>query len=116
MAKIRLSKNELSRQRTQLKLYQKLLPSLDLKRRQLTVELAKARQALEETRAAVESLETLMRSMASERRSIASTPLRVVSPAARVIAIAWLALVVFCPAREVSSCSELETCSRLAAC
>lgn len=57
MVKIRLSKNELSRQRTQLQLYQKLLPSLDLKRRQLTVELAKAREALEETEAAVGSLE-----------------------------------------------------------
>jgi len=57
MAKVRLSKNELSHQRTQLQLYQKLLPSLDLKRRQLTVELAKARAALEETRAAVDALE-----------------------------------------------------------
>jgi V/A-type H+-transporting ATPase subunit D len=57
MAKVRLSKNELSHQRTQLQLYQKLLPSLDLKRRQLTVELARARVALEETRAAVDTLE-----------------------------------------------------------
>ena len=58
MAKIRLSKNELARQRDKLKLYQKLLPSLDLKRRQLTVELTKARQELEETQAAVYTLET----------------------------------------------------------
>ena len=58
MAKVRLSKNELSRQRTQLQLFQKLLPSLDLKRRQLTVELAMARATLAQTRAAVDSLET----------------------------------------------------------
>ena len=58
MAKIRLSKNELARQRNNLKLYQKLLPSLDLKRRQLTLELVKAREELEETRAAVDALET----------------------------------------------------------
>lgn len=58
MAKIKLSKNELARQRSNLKLYQKLLPSLDLKRRQLTVELGKARKELEETQAAVDALET----------------------------------------------------------
>jgi len=58
MAKIKLSKNELARQRGNLKLYQKLLPSLDLKRRQLTVELGKSRRELEEIRAAVDALET----------------------------------------------------------
>ncbi|MEM7436603.1 MAG: V-type ATP synthase subunit D [Myxococcota bacterium] len=58
MAKIKLSKHELARQRNNLKLYQKLLPSLDLKRRQLTVELKRARKELEDTRAAVDTLET----------------------------------------------------------
>ena len=58
MAKIKLTKNELARQRNNLKLYQKLLPSLDLKRRQLTVELARVRSELETTRAAVGALET----------------------------------------------------------
>lgn len=43
MAKLRLSKNSLQQQQQQLKLYRKLLPSLDLKRRQLTVEAQKAR-------------------------------------------------------------------------
>ena len=57
MAKIRLSKHELARQRNNLKLYQKLLPSLDLKRRQLTVELKRARQARDEARSVVEALE-----------------------------------------------------------
>ena len=45
-------------ERSQLKLYESTLPSLDLKRRQLTVELAKARQTYLETQQAVESLET----------------------------------------------------------
>ncbi len=58
MARIRLSKHELARQRKQLALYQKLLPSLDLKRRQLTVELAKAEAQFEATRFAVDELET----------------------------------------------------------
>ena len=42
MAKLRLSKNSLQQQQQQLKLYKRLLPSLDLKRRQLTVEAQKA--------------------------------------------------------------------------
>lgn len=45
-------------ERSQLKLYESTLPSLDLKRRQLTVELAKARQTYLETQQAVASLET----------------------------------------------------------
>ena len=58
MAKLRLSKSALQQERSQLKLYQSTLPSLDLKRRQLTVELAKARRTYVETQQAVESLET----------------------------------------------------------
>jgi V/A-type H+-transporting ATPase subunit D len=42
MAKLKLSKQSLAQQREQLKLYRKLLPSLDLKRRQLTLEAQKA--------------------------------------------------------------------------
>ena len=57
MAKVRLSKNELAKQRNQLKLYQKLLPSLDLKRRQLTVELTKAERELADLRRSVSELE-----------------------------------------------------------
>jgi V/A-type H+/Na+-transporting ATPase subunit D len=56
MAKLRLSKNSLQQQQQQLKLYRKLLPSLDLKRRQLTVEAQKARA---EHRAAIAAAETL---------------------------------------------------------
>ena len=58
VAKLRLSKSALQQERSQLKLYESTLPSLDLKRRQLTVELAKARQTYLETQQAVESLET----------------------------------------------------------
>ena len=58
MTKLRLSKSALQQERSQLKLYEKTLPSLDLKRRQLTVELAKARRAHVDAQQAVEKLET----------------------------------------------------------
>ncbi len=57
MAKLRLSKNSLQQQQQQLKLYQRLLPSLDLKRRQLTVETQKARAEHKAALAAAESLD-----------------------------------------------------------
>lgn len=57
MAKIKLSKSALQQQRTQLRLYQKLLPSLDLKRRQLLMEHKKALAELTEAEAAVQRLE-----------------------------------------------------------
>ena len=57
MAKLRLSKNSLQQQQQQLKLYQRLLPSLDLKRRQLTVEAQKARAEHKAAQAAAEALE-----------------------------------------------------------
>ncbi|MDJ0848947.1 MAG: V-type ATP synthase subunit D [Myxococcota bacterium] len=58
MAKLRLSKSGLAEERRQLKLYQTMLPSLDLKRRQLSVELENARRAQTEARDAVDALET----------------------------------------------------------
>ena len=58
MTKLTLSKSALAQERSQLKLYERTLPSLDLKRRQLSVELARARQALAAARAAVEGLES----------------------------------------------------------
>lgn len=57
MARVRLSKSALQQQRTQLRLYTKLLPSLDLKRRQLMMESAKARAELAEATAASQKLE-----------------------------------------------------------
>lgn len=56
MAKISYNKSFLQKTREQLKLYKKLLPSLDLKRRQLTFELVRAQKSLEELRAAKEKL------------------------------------------------------------
>jgi V/A-type H+-transporting ATPase subunit D len=57
VAKFRLSKSALQEQRTQLRLYEKLLPSLDLKRRQLLGELKKAQQSLARARDARSALE-----------------------------------------------------------
>jgi V/A-type H+-transporting ATPase subunit D len=57
VAKFRLSKSALQEQRSQLRLYEKLLPSLDLKRRQLLGELKKAQQALARAREARSALE-----------------------------------------------------------
>jgi V/A-type H+-transporting ATPase subunit D len=58
MARLKLSKSALQQQNTQLRLYQKLLPSLDMKRRQLMVEHKKAREELEKADAAITALET----------------------------------------------------------
>jgi V/A-type H+-transporting ATPase subunit D len=57
MAKLRLSKAALAKERQQLKLYGRLLPSLDLKRRQLTVESEKARRACREAQSAAQQYE-----------------------------------------------------------
>ncbi len=57
MAKLKLSKNALQQQQQQLKLYRKLLPSLDLKRRQLTVEAQRARAERDAAVAAAETLD-----------------------------------------------------------
>ena len=57
MAKLKLSKSSLQQQRTQLQLYRKLLPSLDMKRRQLMAEQKKAREELERAEEAVTALE-----------------------------------------------------------
>ena len=46
MAKVSLSKASLQKERDNLKLYERILPSLDLKRMQLTGELARARRQL----------------------------------------------------------------------
>lgn len=57
MARLKLSKAALQQELTKLKLYEKLLPSLELKRRQLTIELDKARKEHAATRADVERVE-----------------------------------------------------------
>lgn len=58
MAKLKLSKQALHYQQEQLKLYKRLLPSLDLKRRQLTMETQKAQQEYAEALAALDALQT----------------------------------------------------------
>lgn len=55
MAKLSLNKSALHKERTQLALYKKVLPSLDLKRRQLMRETALARRALHEAAAAIDA-------------------------------------------------------------
>jgi V/A-type H+-transporting ATPase subunit D len=58
MAKLKLSKQSMHHQQEQLKLYKRLLPSLDLKRRQLTMEAQKAQEEHAAAVAEIEALET----------------------------------------------------------
>jgi V/A-type H+-transporting ATPase subunit D len=58
MAKLKLSKQSLHHQQEQLKLYKRLLPSLDLKRRQLTMEAQKAQEERAAAVAQIDALET----------------------------------------------------------
>jgi len=56
VAKEALNKGALQKQREQLKLYQRVLPSLDLKRQQLTLEVNRAKEELAKIRAEVDRL------------------------------------------------------------
>jgi len=56
MAKLNLSKSGLQKQRDDMRLYERVLPSLDLKRMQLSAELKRARQQLAEAATEVEKL------------------------------------------------------------
>jgi V/A-type H+-transporting ATPase subunit D len=56
MARLSFSKSALSREAKQLKTYERFLPSLDLKRRQLMAERAKARAQLARTQRETEAL------------------------------------------------------------
>ena len=58
MAKLKLSKHELHAQQEQLKLYKRLLPALDLKRRQLVMEVKKSQLEYAAAQVAVDTLET----------------------------------------------------------
>ncbi|WP_292552669.1 V-type ATP synthase subunit D [Methylobacter sp.] len=58
MAKLKLSKQSMHHQQEQLKLYKRLLPSLDLKRRQLTMEAQKAQEEHTAAVAQIDALET----------------------------------------------------------
>ncbi len=56
MARLRLNKSSLAQETASLQAYQRFLPSLDLKRRQLMVERARAEQSLAQTREAIEQI------------------------------------------------------------
>ena len=56
MAKLALSKSGLQKQRDDMRLYERVLPSLDLKRMQISGELKRARQQLAEAETEVEKL------------------------------------------------------------
>jgi V/A-type H+-transporting ATPase subunit D len=55
MGKLVLSKSGLQKERENMRLYERVLPSLELKRMQLTAELKRARQALVDVQAETES-------------------------------------------------------------
>ena len=57
MAKLKLSKHALQKERENLRLFGRLLPSLDLKRQQLTIEFEKARRAHAKAQEEVDQLE-----------------------------------------------------------
>lgn len=57
MARLALNKSSLSKQKRQLKIYDQVLPSLDLKRRQLSTEKGKCRQAMAEIQKKLEVIE-----------------------------------------------------------
>ena len=58
MARLSLTKASLTKQKKQLKTFEGVLPSLDLKRRQLSAQRAKAKQVLAETKKNLQNLET----------------------------------------------------------
>lgn len=54
MAKIRLTKNELKKQKDDLKRYTRYLPTLELKKKQLLLEIRKIQQDVKQTESAIE--------------------------------------------------------------
>lgn len=60
MAKIALNKSSLAYQQQQLKTFKRYLPSLDLKRRQLIGERAKAQKAIAKTYKEIEDMESVI--------------------------------------------------------
>ena len=57
MARLSLTKASLTKQKQQLKAFEDVLPSLDLKRRQISAERAKAREKLAQTQQQLQELE-----------------------------------------------------------
>ena len=69
MGRLSFTKSGLHKQREDLKLFQRVLPSLDLKRLQLTAELARARERL---RAVQEEIEELKKTVGEELPMLAN--------------------------------------------
>ncbi len=61
MARLALNKTTLSRQSQQLKIFERFLPSLDLKRKQLLAERAKAAAALRRTESELQPIDRIVR-------------------------------------------------------
>ena len=57
MARLSLTKASLSKEKRQLKVFQDVLPSLDLKRRQLIAERSKAKRILAETQKRLQEID-----------------------------------------------------------
>lgn len=72
MATVALSKSSLQEQRDKLRLFERFLPSLELKRQQLTAEYKKAQQALAE---AERNADQASRSLSDLLPILASTPM-----------------------------------------
>ncbi len=60
MSRLTLNKSALHREREQLKLYRHVLPSLELKRQQLNIELQKTKKALDERKQQAGELEVMI--------------------------------------------------------
>lgn len=73
MTTISLSKSSLQEQRTRLALFQRFLPSLELKRQQLTMEYHNAQQALAD---ATRAIEQSNRSLSGLLAILGSTPMK----------------------------------------
>lgn len=58
MSKLSLTKSGLQKERNQLNLYERVLPSLDLKREQLTIELSRAKRELDLKSEEIEELKS----------------------------------------------------------
>ena len=63
MAKVAINKSSLAHQRGQLRLFQRFLPSLDLKRQQLLTEQKSAQQALAASEQEMEELQHSLRGL-----------------------------------------------------
>lgn len=61
MSRLQLNKSSLSREAKNLRTYQRFLPSLDLKRRQLMAERAKARKVVDKIKQDIETINTRVR-------------------------------------------------------